>query len=45
MNFDNRQRRKYDVWPLMVKDAFAALRNPVFKIGAGGVGWIRDILE
>jgi hypothetical protein len=49
VEFSNNERRRYDVTPLLSKEIFEPLRNPVFfrnfKVDTGGYGivWNEDI--
>lgn len=49
VEFDNNQKKKYDVTPLLTKDMFSPLKNPAFfksvKIEQGGyaVVWNSNI--
>ena len=49
IEFDNNQKKKYDITPLLEKTMFTSLRNPVFfrsvKVEHGGyaIVWDQDI--
>ena len=49
VEFDNNERKKYDIFPLLSKSMFEPLKNPVlfrsFKIEKGGyaIVWNEDI--
>ena len=49
IEFDNKQKKKYDVTPLLEKEMFSSLKNPVLfktvhvEIGGYAVAWDNDI--